>query len=89
MVVWYENAASVQLKANAARAAGVGVSMWAMGEEDASFWDAVYGNPVPSPTTKPTRHPTAHPVHPTRKPKRRPTHKPTRTRVPTNKSHTG
>lgn len=40
--VWFENAQSIQLKGNFARSAGIGgVSVWALGEEDQSFWNAL------------------------------------------------
>jgi len=40
--VWYENTQGIQLKAHFAKSMGLaGVSMWALGEEDSSFWTAV------------------------------------------------
>ena len=40
--VWYETAQSIQSKAQLAKTLNLaGVSMWALGDEDASFWTAV------------------------------------------------
>jgi spore germination protein YaaH len=40
--VWYENTQGIQLKTRFARSMGLaGVSMWALGDEDSSFWAAV------------------------------------------------
>ncbi|HET7176147.1 MAG TPA: glycosyl hydrolase family 18 protein [Gammaproteobacteria bacterium] len=40
--VWYEDTRSIQLKSSYAVSLGLeGVSMWALGDEDASFWTAV------------------------------------------------
>jgi spore germination protein len=40
--VWYENVQSVQAKAKAAKAKGTGISVWALGLEDSTFWQAIY-----------------------------------------------
>ena len=41
--VWYENAQSLKLKVAYAKSKGVGVSVWALGLEDSTFWsDAVW-----------------------------------------------
>jgi len=40
--VWYEDTKSIQLKSGYALSLNLkGVSMWALGDEDASFWTAV------------------------------------------------
>ena len=40
--VWYENTRSIKLKSHLAVSLGIGgVSMWALGYEDATFWNAV------------------------------------------------
>ena len=39
---WFENTESIQLKGEYARSVGIhGVSVWALGEDDPSFWDAL------------------------------------------------
>ncbi len=73
--VWFENAASVTAKLNAAQGAGAaGVYLWLYGYEDTGVWPALHkGFPLPAPpaaslstppATSPTTAPTASPTTP-------------------------
>ncbi|MDB5054635.1 MAG: spore protein [Bacilli bacterium] len=59
-VVWYENVQSITVKSGLYNTYHLGgISMWAMGLEDASFWQAVLSaTPTPTPTATPTPTPT-------------------------------